>query len=119
MSDAPVANQIGRSNSNALIILVSLQPDHVRHVLIRRGLVLMRPLPFLQIPNLETPMAADERDLAFEPKRRHMSPGRRSRPWRSDVPCSAREWRCREKIRRSRAERELLLWASALIRENS
>src|SRR4051812_24372380 len=66
IADAPVANQIGRSNSNALIINVSLQPDYVRHVLIRGGLFFMRPLPVFQVPNLKTSVATDQRDLALQ-----------------------------------------------------
>src|SRR5205823_7774535 len=66
----PVENQMGRSNSNALIIFEnrSLKSDHIGDVLVGRGFFLVRPLPFLQVPDLETAAATHERYLAFQAK---------------------------------------------------
>src|SRR5688572_9473865 len=66
---------MGRSNSNALIIFQkrSLQPDHVSDVLVRRGFLLLSALPFLQIPNFKTTVAAYERHLPFQAKLATMS----------------------------------------------
>src|ERR1700674_741134 len=70
ISSGPVANQMGRSNSNAFIVslLRPLQSEHVRHVLIRRRFFLVSTFPFLQVPNFKPAPSAHERDLAFQAK---------------------------------------------------
>src|SRR5664279_6549531 len=67
-SSGPVANQMGRSNSNAFMIPSprSLQSDHIRDVLVGRRFFLVSALPFLQIPNFKTAAPADECDLALQ-----------------------------------------------------
>src|SRR6478672_11471409 len=69
-SSGPVVNQIGRSNSSALIIFErsSLQPDHTGHVLVGGRFFFMCALPFLQIPNFKTAAVSHERHFAFEAK---------------------------------------------------
>src|ERR1043166_951476 len=69
-SSGPVVNQMGRSNSSALIIFErsSLQPDHTGHVLVGGRFFFVRALPFLQIPNFKTAAVSHERDFAFEAK---------------------------------------------------
>src|SRR5664279_447178 len=67
-SSGPVANQMGRSNSNAFMIPSprSLQSDYIRDVLVGRRFFLVSALPFLQIPDFKTAAAANERDLALQ-----------------------------------------------------
>ncbi len=69
MSSGPVANRIGRSNSNAFIGgFVSSKSDHVGHMLVGGMFIGVRAFPACQVPDFKTAAAADEGDLAFQVK---------------------------------------------------